>query len=392
MTSIPARRLEVVEGGLADVGVPVVEVELRLLGRPAEPRHDGEAGRGGARPGEERAAGHALRRHSVHRGPPCRFPRLVLVVAGPVTRAVRPARLRRPGRPGPPAHRRPIIREPRRGRQRRPAPAGRAIASIVSSRARRAFSTTSSISAREMTRGGERTMLSATDRITSPFARQRSRHAAPTLALGLEALPGRRVLGELEGGEHPRAPDLADEGVAGELAHAGLEVGHGVLPAVLHDPLGAEDPDVLERDRARDGVPGPGEAVEELAAPPEERLGDPVVHHDPPDRHIARRKALRDRHQVGVEPVVLGAEPGAGAPEAADYLVGDEEHPVLAADAGDLRPVRVRRHDHPARALDRLRDERRHPLRPEVEDPLLDGPRRLEPELVRGPAAASLYQ
>ena len=44
----------------------------------------------------------------------------------------------------------------------------------------------------------------------------------------------------------------------------------------------------------------------------------------------------------------------------------------------------------PPRALDRLRDERGHPLRPEREDPLLDGPRRHEPEFFRGPVAAQL--
>ena len=64
----PGRRLEVVEGGLADVGVPVVEVELRLLGRPADPRRDGEARHGRAGAGEERAAGHSVPHRSFHRG------------------------------------------------------------------------------------------------------------------------------------------------------------------------------------------------------------------------------------------------------------------------------------------------------------------------------------
>ena len=210
------------------------------------------------------------------------------------------------------------------------------------------------------------------------------------VALGLEALPGRRILGELDGREHPDAANLSDEGVVRQLAYPGLEVRDGVLPATLDNPFFPEDPDVLDRDRARDGMPGVGEAVEELATLPEEGFRDPVVHHDPTNRDVAGGEPLRDRHQIGVEPVVLGAEPGPRSPEAADHLVGDEQHAVLPADAGDFRPVGVRRHDDPARALDRLRDERGHPLRPEREDPVLEGPCRHEPEFFRGSVAAQL--
>src|SRR3546814_5098874 len=65
--------------------------------------------------------------------------------------------------------------------------------------------------------------------------------------------------------------------------------------------------------------------------------------------------------------------PVAGATEAADHLVGDQQDAVLAADPLDLGKIARRRHDHPAGALDRLGDEGGDPLRPDLADPLLPG-------------------
>jgi hypothetical protein len=48
--------LEVVERRLADIGVPVVEVDLRLFGAPTAPGYEGEAGRHGAGSRQEAAA------------------------------------------------------------------------------------------------------------------------------------------------------------------------------------------------------------------------------------------------------------------------------------------------------------------------------------------------
>ena len=61
---------------------------------------------------------------------------------------------------------------------------------------------------------------------------------------------------------------------------------------------------------------------------------------------------------VGRDAVALDAEPGAEPAEAADHLVGDEEHVALAQDPLDLGPVAVGRRDHAAGADHRLADER----------------------------------
>src|SRR6202008_1624516 len=87
--------------------------------------------------------------------------------------------------------------------------------------------------------------------------------------------------------------------------------------------------------------------------------------HAPAARLVAGVDALRGRHQVRLDPEGLAAEPPAGAAESADHLVRDQQDPVFAADALDLRPVAGRRDDHAARALDRFADEGRDPPGPD---------------------------
>ena len=80
---------------------------------------------------------------------------------------------------------------------------------------------------------------------------------------------------------------------------------------------------------------------------------------------------------------MLGPEPAARAAESADHFVRDQEDPVLAADALDLRPVSRRRDDHAARALDRLADEGGDPLRSDFLDLLRKAARRAKPVFLR---------
>ena len=126
--------------------------------------------------------------------------------------------------------------------------------------------------------------------------------------------------------------------------------------------------EVLDRDRAAHRVPGPGEAVGELAALLDQHVRHPVRDHRAAERLVAGGDALGDRHEVRLDAEVLAAEPLAGAAETADHLVGDQQDPVLAADALDLRPVGRRRHDHAARALHRLADEGGDALRADLLD------------------------
>ena len=117
----------------------------------------------------------------------------------------------------------------------------------------------------------------------------------------------------------------------------------------------------LERDGAAHRMAGIGEAVGEAAelarsAPTSgaiDRLGDDGRG----DRQIGRRQRLRHGHDVGRDAERLAAEHVAGAAEAADHLVGDEQHVVLAQHLLDLREIARRRHDHAARAHHRLGDE-----------------------------------
>ena len=122
---------------------------------------------------------------------------------------------------------------------------------------------------------------------------------------------------------------------------------------------------------------GPGEAVRPLAAGLDQGVADPAADQHRGDRQVAGREALGGGDDVGREAEPLAAPPAAGPAEAADHLVGDQQHVVLAADALDLLPVALRRHDHAARTLDRLADERGDVVGPELEDALFQAARGL---------------
>ena len=76
-------------------------------------------------------------------------------------------------------------------------------------------------------------------------------------------------------------------------------------------------------------------------------------------RHVAARDRLGDRHHVRLHVEMLQREPLAGAPEARDHLIGDQQHLVAVADLAQPREVVGRRRIDPARALHRLGDHRR---------------------------------
>ena len=91
-------------------------------------------------------------------------------------------------------------------------------------------------------------------------------------------------------------------------------------------------------------------AVDHLA----HRVGDA----DAAERDVAAGDALRELHDVRLDAVVLQPEPAAGAAEAGDHFVGDQQHVVARADLADAREVVGGRDDDAAGALDRLGDER----------------------------------
>jgi hypothetical protein len=110
----------------------------------------------------------------------------------------------------------------------------------------------------------------------------------------------------------------------------------------------------------------------------EATLADGVVDrprgHGQPERPVAGGGPLGQDQDVGPDRPVVAGEPAAGAAESGHDLVGDDQHPVAAADLGDRRPVVVGRDGRPqAGPGDRLGHERGHRARRRGEDLLLEG-------------------
>src|SRR4029078_876906 len=94
-----------------------------------------------------------------------------------------------------------------------------------------------------------------------------------------------------------------------------------------------------------------------------ERVEDVLVHmlrhQQRTDGHVAARKGLRNRDEVGLEPPVLEGEELSRAPETGLYLVDGEERPVAMAELLRAFEIAVRRQVH-ALPLNRLDEEDRH--------------------------------
>jgi hypothetical protein len=92
---------------------------------------------------------------------------------------------------------------------------------------------------------------------------------------------------------------------------------------------------------------------------------------DAAQRQIGAGHALGERHQVGLDAPMTQGEPAAGAAEAGDHLVGDQQHLVPVADLAQAREIGRRRHDHAAGAHDRLGDDGGDRVGPFLQDRLL---------------------
>ena len=125
-----------------------------------------------------------------------------------------------------------------------------------------------------------------------------------------------------------------------------------------------------------------GITVVELAALLNQHLGHPVPHHDAAQRDVAAGHRLGKSHQIGAVTKLLKGEPIPEAAEGADDLVADQQNAVFVNDALDLMPIGRRRDDDSAGPLHRLGDERRHLLRPQREDSLLQPAGGTQAELV----------
>ncbi len=148
------------------------------------------------------------------------------------------------------------------------------------------------------------------------------------------------------------------------------KVGPDIVLHALDELFFFNDPQVLKRHGSGHGVGRIGIAVVEIAVLADD-LGNHIADKRAADRHIARREALGDRHDMRLDAEGLGAEPVAGAAKAGDDLVGDQEDAVFFDDALDLGPVGARRDNNAARALHRLADESGHAVDAEFENLVL---------------------
>ena len=87
---------------------------------------------------------------------------------------------------------------------------------------------------------------------------------------------------------------------------------------------------------------GIGEAVGEFAALGGEHLCHLVGNRHPAEGLEPVGDGFGEADQVRLHPISLAAKPFAGAAEAADDLIADQQHPALGADAGHFRPVVLR--------------------------------------------------
>ncbi len=113
-----------------------------------------------------------------------------------------------------------------------------------------------------------------------------------------------------------------------------------------------------------------------------QHFGHTIGHDGTTNRDVARAEALGDCHDIRRNPDRLRAEPIAGAPEAADHLIRDQQDVVFFDDPLDFRPIGFGRYDHAARTLDRFRDERRNAFRPDLLDLRFQLARTLQPEFL----------
>src|ERR1700710_151040 len=119
------------------------------------------------------------------------------------------------------------------------------------------------------------------------------------------------------------------------------------------------DPQCLDGDGGRNGMAGIGEAV---AQHPKairfvgDDLVDGITDGDGRDRHVARSQTLRDRQHVRLEAESLAAEPVAGAREAANHFVRQQQDVMPAQHGLDFREVIGGGHRYAACGHHGLRD------------------------------------
>ena len=183
---------------------------------------------------------------------------------------------------------------------------------------------------------------------------------------------------------------IAHQRMLAQRIEAGREVRRDALRVRQHSAFGRRA-EHLERDRRADRMRGVGRAMADRHA-----LGhavgdagiDPLRQHRGAHRHIARGQALGECHQVGLDALGIAGEHRAGAAEAGDDLVHDEQDVELARRvAHRLQPSRAAARS-PRRSPGSVRRRRRRPCLPPARPPWPAAPRptRRSAPADRGPA------
>ena len=162
------------------------------------------------------------------------------------------------------------------------------------------------------------------------------------------------------------AAGFADQRMIAQLSQALLKMRRDRANMVEDSPL-LIDFQRLDPDRGGDRMPGIGKAVSEDAdflALAHQRIIDSAGNYRRRHRLIARCELLGHYHHVGLHVEKFVTEHGAEPAEAADHLVGNEQHVVLLEHRLDLVEVGARRHQHAARPHHRLGDESGDRVRP----------------------------
>ena len=239
-----------------------------------------------------------------------------------------------------------------------------------------------------MINGGAMIIDSFTCRITTPFLTARSRHISPIRPFGWNRAFVVLSATSSIAPSNPERARFADQRMVFEFLPAFRQIRRGNVAHVFDDAFVAQQLDVARGDRGARRMAGVREAVVEVAAVGEARSATRSRHHHAADRQIARRHTLCHHEQVGFEIVVFRREPAAGAAEAGDHFVDDEQDSVFFADAPHFGPIARRRHDDAARALNRFADERSDFVGANGFDPPLEVARAFDAELFGGQVAA----
>ena len=215
------------------------------------------------------------------------------------------------------------------------------------------------------------------------------RHAVGDHGLGLflvHRFLGVTVRDQFGTAEQPKPAHIADHAVLFLQGQKVVDQLRAPRGGVLQKAFFFDDGHVFQRRRRAGGAAAEGgdvaEIVQGIVCVVLEHRKDLFGRHHAGDGGIARGHALGHGHEVGLDAVVLIAEPGAGAPDAADHLVDVQEDVVFLADLADALPIAFGGRDDAAACGDGFKAEPAHGVGAFAQDDFLD--------LVRGPFAVVL--